>query len=294
MIDPPAGNYAPQFRGLKHSPRAKKVPASPRAKKAPFTPPVSEAPDRRELWRRYKSDGDERAKEQLVVAYTPAVRYLAGRVGSNLPGHVEEADLLSYGLGGLVSAIERFEPAREIKFETYAIPRIRGAIFDGLRSMDWVPRSVRSLAREVERAKTTLEHRLGRAPTDAEMARELGTTVRGFRESMLMISHSSVAALDEPWIVSDSSGDQVSLLDTLEDPGAPDPAKALEVDELKDRIAHAIQGLPEREQLVISLYYYDNHTLREIGELLGVTESRISQLHTKALQRLKDDLSAED
>ena len=126
------------------------------------------------------------------------------------------------------------------------------------------------------------------------MASELGTTVGDFRESLLTISHSSVVALDEPWNVSDSSGDQVSLLDTLEDPGAPDPAKALDVGDLKARIAHAIVGLPEREKLVIALYYYENLTLRGIGEVLGVTESRISQLHTKALQRLKDDLSAED
>jgi RNA polymerase sigma factor for flagellar operon FliA len=228
-----------------------------------------------------------------VVAYSPLVKYVAGRTAAGLPAHVEEADLISYGLGGLVSALERFDPAREVKFETYAITRIRGAIIDELRSMDWVPRSVRSLAREVERASSKLEHRLHRAPTDAEMARELGCSVRDFRESLLTISHSSIAALDELWNVSDSSGDQVSLLDTLEDPDAPDPARALDVGDLKDRMADAIAGLPEREKLVIALYYYENLTLREIGEVLGVTESRISQLHTKAVLRLRSSMEDE-
>jgi RNA polymerase sigma factor FliA len=249
--------------------------------------------DLREVWRRYKSDGDPLARERLVAAYKPLVKYVAGRTAAGLPRHVEDDELVSYGLGGLISAIERFDPAREIKFETYAITRIRGAIIDELRSLDWVPRSVRSLAREVERASAALEHRLRRTPTDAEMALELGCSVREFRESQMMIMNSSVAALDELWNVSDSSGDQVSLLDTLEDPDAPDPAKALDVGDLKDRIAHAIAVLPEREKLVIALYYYENLTLREIGEVLGVTESRISQLHTKAVLRLRSSMRDE-
>jgi RNA polymerase sigma factor for flagellar operon FliA len=228
-----------------------------------------------------------------VAAYSPLVRYVAGRTGAGLPAHVEEGDLVSYGLTGLISAIERFDPAREIKFETYAITRIRGAIIDELRSMDWVPRSVRSLAREVDRASAALEHRLHRAPTDEEMALELGCSVHEYRESLVMLSHSSIAALDELWNVSDSSGDQVSLLDTIEDPAAPDPAKALDVGDLKDRIADAIAVLPEREKLVIALYYYENLTLREIGEVLGVTESRISQLHTQAVLRLRSSMQEE-
>jgi RNA polymerase sigma factor for flagellar operon FliA len=241
----------------------------------------------REVWRRYKTDDDRRARERLVLAYSPLVKYVAGRTAAGLPPHVEEADLISYGLVGLISAIERFEPAREIKFETYAIMRIKGAIIDELRSMDWVPRSVRSRAREVERANAKLEHALQRAPTDKEMAAELGITVDELNESLLAISHSSMVALDELWSVSDSSGDQVSLMDTIEDHAAPDPAKALDVGDLKDRIAESIAKLPEREKLVIALYYYENLTLREIGEVLGVTESRVSQLHTKAVLRLR-------
>jgi RNA polymerase sigma factor for flagellar operon FliA len=241
----------------------------------------------RELWRRYKSDADPRARERLVVAYSPLVKYVAGRTAAGLPPHVEEADLVSYGLVGLISAIERFDPSREIKFETYAITRIKGAIIDELRSIDWVPRSVRARAREIERANAKLEHRLQRTPTDEEMAAELNLTLPEFHDSLLTISHSSVAALDELWTVSDSSGDQVSLMDTIEDPNAPDPSRALDVGDLKDRIADSIASLPEREKLVIALYYYENLTLREIGEVLGVTESRISQLHTKAVLRLR-------
>jgi len=241
----------------------------------------------KDLWRRFKRDGDDRARERLVVAYSPLVKYVSGRMASGLPAHVEEADLISYGLGGLISAIERFELEREIKFETYAITRIKGAIIDELRSLDWVPRSVRARARAIERANSKLEHKLQRAPTDEEMADELELTVTGFQDALLQISNSTVAALDELWTVSDASGDQVSLLDTLQDPGAPDPAQVMDQSDLKDRIADAIARLPEREKLVVALYYYENLTLREIGEVLAVTESRVSQLHTKAVLRLR-------
>jgi RNA polymerase sigma factor for flagellar operon FliA len=247
----------------------------------------------RDLWRRYKSEGDERARERLVVAYSPLVKYVSGRMASGLPAHVEEADLISYGLVGLINAIERFELEREIKFETYAITRIKGAIIDELRALDWVPRSVRSRAREIERANAKLEHKLQRAPTDEEMADELDMTVDEFQSALLAISNSTIAALDEPWSVSDASGDQVSLLDTLHDPDSPDPAQVMDATELKDRIADAIARLPEREKLVIALYYYENLTLREIGEVLGVTESRVSQLHTKAVLRLRGRLQSD-
>jgi len=248
----------------------------------------------KDLWRRYKSSGDERARERLVVAYSPLVKYVSGRMASGLPAHVDEADLISYGLVGLISAISRFELEREIKFETYAITRIKGAIIDELRSLDWVPRSVRARARTIERANAKLEHKLQRAPTDEEMSAALDMTVQEFQDALLQISNSTVAALDELWTVSDASGDQVSLLDTLQDPNAMDPAAAMDQTDLKDRMADAIARLPEREKLVIALYYYENLTLREIGEVLGVTESRISQLHTKAVLRLRGRLTDED
>ena len=247
----------------------------------------------KDLWRRYKDDGDPRARERLVLAYAPLVKYVAGRMSSGLPAHVEEADLISYGLLGLISAIERFEPEREIRFETFAVTRIKGSIIDELRSLDWVPRSVRAKAREIERTNAKLENQLHRAPTDDEMAASLECTVEEFQESLVRISNSSVVALDELWTVSDSSGDQVSLLDTIQDPTAVDPAQEMDLTDMKDRLADAIARLPEREKLVVALYYYENLTLREIGEVLGVTESRVSQLHTKAVLRLKSRLQGD-
>ena len=228
-----------------------------------------------------------------MVAYSPLVKYVAGRMSSGLPAHVEETDLISYGLGGLVSAIERFDTSRQIKFETYAITRIRGAIIDELRTLDWVPRSVRARARDIERANMKLEARLQRAPSDEEMASELAISVEDFQDALLQISTSTIVALDELWNVSDSTGDQVSLLDTLPDRRAPDPQVVVDQSELRERIASAIAALPEREKLVVALYYYENLTLREIGEVLGVTESRVSQLHTKAVLRLRSKLQGE-
>jgi len=245
------------------------------------------------LWRKYKEEDDARSRERLVLAYSPLVKYVAGRMSSGLPAHVEEADLISYGLLGLISAIERFDLEREIRFETFAITRIKGSIIDELRSLDWVPRSVRAKAREIERTNAGLENKLHRAPTDGEMAASLECTVEEFQESLVRISNSSVVALDELWTVSDSSGDQVSLLDTIQDPTAVDPAQEMDLTDMKDRLADAIARLPEREKLVVALYYYENLTLREIGEVLGVTESRVSQLHTKAVLRLKSRLQGD-
>jgi RNA polymerase sigma factor FliA len=244
----------------------------------------------RELWRRYKSQGDDRARERLVVAYSPLVKFVAGRLGAGLPSHVDDADLISYGLMGLIGAIERFDPARGIKFETYAMTRIRGSIIDELRSLDWVPRSVRAQAREIEEAQARLEHELQRAPTEEELAERIGMDPEELRTHLLEIANSSVYALDELWTVLDSSGDKVSLLDTIPDPAAADPQAALDTGELKERLAEAIASLPERERLIVALYYYENLVLREIGQVLGVTESRVSQLHTKAVMRLKTQL----
>ena len=242
----------------------------------------------RDLWRRYKDQGDERARERLVVAYSPLVKFIAGRMASGLPSHVEEGDLISYGLLGLIGAIERFDLAREIKFETFAVARVKGAIIDELRSLDWVPRSVRARARDVERAHAKLEARLQRAPTDEEMSAELEMTVEEFQSALLEIANSSVLALDDLWTFADpEGGGQISVLDTITDPNAVDPESEAQSSEVKDRLADAIESLPERERLVIALYYYENLTLREIGEVLGVTESRVSQLHTKAVLGLR-------
>ena len=209
-------------------------------------------------------------------------------MSSGLPAHVEEADLISYGLIGLINAIERFDLDREIKFETYAITRIKGAIIDELRALDWVPAlGARPRARDRARQRQARAQAAAGADRRGDGRASCDISVEEFQESLVQISNSTIAALDELWTVSDASGDQVSLLDTLHDPDAPDPQQLLDATELKDRVADAIARLPEREKLVIALYYYENLTLREIGEVLGVTESRISQLHTKAVLRLR-------
>jgi RNA polymerase sigma factor for flagellar operon FliA len=240
-----------------------------------------------DIWRRYKANGGQDLRDRLILTYAPLVKYVAGRLGTGLPAHVEEGDLISYGLLGLIGAIERYELDRDVKFETYAIARIKGSIIDELRSLDWVPRSVRSRAREIERAMVELEHRLKRVPSDEEIATEIGISEHDLQDSLTQISRSSIAALDELWTISSTGGDTVSLIDTIEDPNADDPSKALDQVQVKQALGEAIQRLPERERLVVSLYYYEELTLREIGEVLGVTESRVSQLHTKAILRLK-------
>ena len=249
------------------------------------------AEDTQQLWLEYTRTKDKVIRDRLILTYAPLVKYVAGRVGSGLPAHVDEEDLVSYGLLGLMGAIDRFDPSRDIKFETFAIARIKGAIIDELRSLDWVPRSVRSRARDIERAMAELERILHRVPTDAEIAEKLGITEEELDDSLTDISRSSIAALDELWTISGSSGDQVSLIDTIEDTSGPDPQGALAQTELRDALGDAIARLPEREKLVVTLYYYEELTLREIGDVLGVTESRVSQLHTKAILRLKARLA---
>jgi RNA polymerase sigma factor for flagellar operon FliA len=246
--------------------------------------------DTQALWQDYRKTRDHALRDRLILTYAPLVKFVAGRLGASLPAHVDEQDLVSYGLLGLIGAIERYDPGREIKFETYAISRIRGAIIDELRSLDWVPRSVRTRAREIERAIAELERSMMRAPTDEEIAAKLGITGDELEESLAEISRSSMAALDELWTPS-SGGDQISLIDTIEDTSGPDPESSLEQTELREALGEAIARLPEREKLVVTLYYYEELTLREIGEVLGVTESRVSQLHTKAVLRLKARLS---
>jgi RNA polymerase sigma factor FliA len=251
---------------------------------------VVTANDTLSLWQEYRKSGDQLLRDRLILTYAPLVKFVAGRVGASLPSHVDEQDLVSYGLLGLIGAIERYDPSREIKFETFAMARIRGAIIDELRSLDWVPRSVRTRARQIERAIAVLEKELMRAPTDAEIATKLGLTGAELEESLHEISRSSVAALDELWSPS-GGGDQIALIDTIEDESGPDPETTFEQAEVKEALAEAISILPEREKLVVTLYYYEELTLREIGEVLGVTESRVSQLHTKAILRLKAHLA---
>jgi RNA polymerase sigma factor FliA len=239
------------------------------------------------LWKEFKQTGSASVRERLILHFAPLVKYVASRVATGLPATVEQADLVSYGMFGLIDALEKFEPARGIKFETYAIPRIRGAILDELRAMDWVPRSVRYKARQIERAYTVLETKHRRAPTDVEIARHLGMTSSELHEVLTQISFVSVLALDELLAVGSDRGDVVSLLDTLADSGGVDPTTGLEGRETRVLLTSAINELSEREKLVVTLYYFEGLTLAEIGEVLGVTESRVCQIHTKAVHQMK-------
>jgi RNA polymerase sigma factor for flagellar operon FliA len=283
--------------------------AAPAASTSPVTPgPITPGPGRtvngrpvrepkpvdpalEELWREFKAEGDGDVREKLILHYAPLVKYVAGRVGVGLPPNIEQADLVSYGIFGLIDAIEKFDINRAIKFETYAISRIKGAIIDELRSIDWIPRSIRSKAREVERAYAALEARLHRTPTEPEVAAELGIKLDDLHAIFGQVSFVNVVALDELLNVNGEKGDKVSLVDTLEDTRAEDPVRVFESQETKHLLARAINMLPEREKIVVTLYYYEGLTLAEIGQVLGVTESRICQMHTKAVLQLRAKLA---
>ncbi len=245
-----------------------------------------------ELWADFKRSGDREARDRLIVHYSPLVKYVAGRVSAGLPHSIEQADLVSYGIFGLIDAIEKFDTSRNIKFETYAITRIKGSIIDELRSIDWVPRSVRAKARAVERAYAKLEAELLRTPTDTEVATELKISEDELQQIFNQISFVGLIALDE--VLSSGSGERgetTTLVDTIPDKGEG-PVAAFEVEEMKQLLAGAINRLGDREKIVLTLYYYESLTLAQIGEVLGVTESRVCQIHTKAVLQLRSRLSA--
>ena len=243
------------------------------------------------LWARYKDDDDPAARDELILNFSPLVKYVAGRLASSLPQTVDTADLISYGIFGLIDAIEKYDLSRAIKFETYAIARIKGAIIDELRAMDWVPRSVRSRAREIENAYVGLENELKRVPSDQEVADRMNVSLKEFQDILTKLSYTSVVSFEELWVGGDREDGQ-SAIGTIKDESADDPVAVFESTEIKEILAQAIERLPEREKTVIALYYYEGLTLKEIGQVLGVTESRVSQLHTKAVLRLRAKLRA--
>lgn len=246
-----------------------------------------------EIWDEYKSRSTVKARETLIIHYSPLVKYVAGRVASGLPQNVEQADLVSYGMFGLIDAIDKFEPDRGFKFETYAISRIKGAILDELRSIDWVPRSVRSKARQIERAYAKLEAKNHVPPTDEELASELGWTDSQLQTALSQISQLGLAALDEILPMGEK-GESVTLGDTIADTSMPGPLGSFENKETRHILAKSINTLPEREKIVLTLYYYENLTLQEIGQVLGVTESRVCQIHTKSVIHLRSRFAALD
>src|SRR3954463_1052077 len=271
----------------KPKPRSKAdaaVQLDPRAVSATVPPQVDDA--LAAIWHSFKSEADPDARERLILHYAPLVKYVASRVATGLPASVEQADLVSYGMFGLMDALGKFEPGRGNKFETYAIPRIKGAIIDELRAMDWVPRSVRFKARELEKAHADLEAMLKRSPTEQEVADRLGVSVPELHEVISQISFVSVLALDELLSVGNDRGEQISLIDTLADKSI-DPTTGLESHETRGLLAAAINSLSEREKIVVTLYYFEGLTLAEMGDILGVTESRVCQIHTKAVGQLR-------
>jgi len=245
-----------------------------------------------QLWADYKATRTQDLRDKLIIQYSPLVKYVAGRVGVGLPRNVEQADLTSFGVFGLIDAIEKFDPERGYKFETYAIARIKGAILDELRSIDWVPRSVRSKARTLERAMAKLESENHRAPTDSEVAEEMGVSEQQLQTTLSQISFVGVAALDE-MLAGGDRGESVTLGDTVAD-GNIGPMGVFEIEEMRQLLAESINRMPEREKIVLTLYYYEGLTLAEIGRVLSVTESRVCQIHTKAVLQLRSRITASE
>jgi RNA polymerase sigma factor FliA len=243
-----------------------------------------------ELWSLYKNSRDPAIRDAFIRQYSPLVKYVAGKVAASMPNTVEFEDLVGFGVFGLLDAIEKFDPDKNVKFKTYAVTRIRGAIFDELRSIDWVPRSVRQKTKEIEDAVVSLEAKLGRPASDQEIASSMGVTEDDFMKTMLKISSTSVLSLNDVWYSGDDA-DKISIGESIESPLSMNPDATVEREEVKRVIVQAISELPEKEKKVLVLYYYEDLTLKEIGQVLDVTESRVSQLHTKAILRLRAKLT---
>jgi RNA polymerase sigma factor for flagellar operon FliA len=240
--------------------------------------------DTNHSWAEYKRTGADALRQQLVLHYASLVKYVASRVATGLPNSVEQGDLVSYGMFGLLDAIDKFDPERGFKFETYAIPRIRGAILDELRSMDWVPRSVRAKSRRIEQAMATFENANGRSPSEEELASLLDIGLDDLRDTLGQIARGGILGLDE---MVGAGGEGVTVGDTVADNRDLGPGAQLEASEVRRILASSIDALPERERMVLALYYYETMTLAEIGTILGVSESRVCQIHGKAVLQLR-------
>ena len=242
------------------------------------------------LWLEYKKTKNQAIRDILIEQYAPLVKYVAGKIAMHMPQNIEYDDLVGYGTFGLLDAIEKFDPSKNVKFKTYAVTRIRGAIYDELRSIDWVPRSIRQKSKELEDTIIRLENKLGRYPTDEEIAAELNIPIEEFNNLLLKLSATAILSINESYFTNDDS-DKVSIAETIESSPALKPDVIVEKEEVKKLIISTIEKLPDKEKKVLILYYYEDLTLKEIGEVLDVTESRVSQLHTKAIMRLKHHLN---
>lgn len=241
------------------------------------------------MWKKYKRTKSLIVREEIVKKYLYLVKYVAGRVAVGLPPNVEFNDLVSYGILGLFDAITKYDVSQGNKFETYAVARIRGSIMDELRKLDWAPRLLRKRAREIDRKCKELEEKHGRLATDDELAKALHMSVDDLNSIYSDLSSTSFLSLDEVW-QNDEGNKPISRLQTIEDSLITNQFSFVHQAEVKDLLADAIDQLPEKEKLVIVLYYYENLTLREIGELLDVSESRVCQIHTKVVTRLRGHL----
>ncbi|NLK20787.1 MAG: FliA/WhiG family RNA polymerase sigma factor [Epulopiscium sp.] len=241
--------------------------------------------DLEELWEKYKRTNLSSIKEKLIIEYAPLVKYVAGRLNVYLGQNVEYEDLISYGVFGLIDAIDKFDLKKGVKFETYASLRIRGAILDNIRKLDWVPRTLRQKNKQIEKAYAELETELGRSATDEEMAVKMGITVEELREMLKQVNLLSLISLEE-YVEQNNE----PSMGSVKQPGNEQPEAYLEKQELKRILKESIEKLPEREQRVLILYYFEELTLKEISSIMGVSESRISQLHTKGIMRLKGKL----
>ncbi len=240
------------------------------------------------LWEIYTKTQNPAIKEKILVHYLPVVKYVVGRMIINLPNSVSYDDLVSAGTMGLLAAIDRFDINMGVKFETYVVPRIRGAILDELRALDWVPRSVRSKAKKLEKAIMHIEAQLGRMATAEEIARELEMDLEEYEDMLSKISGHAMLSLDRE--ISDGGEGNGSLYDLIRNAKSEDPFQQMEEEELQNMLVEFLNGLPENEKLVLALYYYEDLTLKEIGVVMNVSESRVSQIHTKAIKRLQKKL----
>lgn len=238
------------------------------------------------VWENYKKTLDPVTRDRLLNQYLPLVKNVASRMALGFPKSVELNDLVNTGVIGLIEAFNNFDPARGVKFETYAVPRIRGAILDELRALDWVPRSTRAKSREIERAMTKLENQLGRSPSDGELAKQLNVSTDELLSALGDVSSTTLLSLDE-LISREDDNRQVPRIETVENAAANNILSDIERNELRAFLISAISGLTEQERLVIALYYYEELTLKEIGEVMLISESRVSQIHTKAVLRLR-------
>jgi len=237
-------------------------------------------------WRRYRKFETEEMRQMLLNKFLPLVRNVASRMAMGFPRSVELPDLINTGVIGLIEAFRNFDPGRGVKFETYAIPRIRGAILDELRALDWVPRSTRAKSREIERSYNILENKLGRPPEKTELARHLKITMEELHLSLDDVSGTNILSLDDI-IFREDDNRQISRVETIVDTSKINILGELEKDELRAFITIAMDKLTAQEKLVIALYYYEELTLKEIGEVMSISESRVSQIHTRAVSKLR-------